>query len=104
MRDNCGDVGAVVVTGSGKAFSAGGDLAFLRRRSEDSGARNSNIMFKFYERFLCVRKLPVPVIAAINGAAIGAGACFATACDMRVAAAGAKIGFTFPTLGLHPGM
>ena len=61
-------------------------------------------MFKFYERFLCVRKLPVPVIAAINGAAIGAGACFATACDMRVAAAGAKIGFTFPTLGLHPGM
>ena len=51
-----------------------------------------------------MRLLPLPVIAAINGPAIGAGLCFALACDIRMAAAHAKFGFTFVGLGLHPGM
>jgi len=45
-----------------------------------------------------------PVVAAINGPAIGAGLCLALACDVRIAAAGAKMGVTFVGLGLHPGM
>jgi enoyl-CoA hydratase len=58
----------------------------------------------FYKRFLAVRALPVPTIAAMNGHAIGAGLCIALACDMRIAVADAKMGMTFTRLGIHPGM
>ena len=88
-------LGAVVLTGEGRAFSAGGDLQFLRSRSKDSPTRNATIMRRFYERFLSLRKLPVPVVAAINGPAIGAGLAVALACDVRIAAEGAKMGITF---------
>lgn len=103
-REETESLGAVVITGAGKAFSAGGDLQFLRNRHKDSPSRNASIMRTFYQRFLCVRSLPVPVIAAINGPAIGAGLCFALACDVRIAAPKAKLGLTFVGLGLHPGM
>lgn len=98
------EYGAVVITGAGKAFSAGGDLSWLRKRHADTPSRNSKIMHEFYNRFLRVRQIPLPVVAAINGPAIGAGLCFAMACDVRVAAKNAKLGFTFVGLGLHPGM
>lgn len=102
--ESCKNLGAVVLTGSGRAFSAGGDLNFLRDRANDTPVRNSVVMRRFYERFLSVRKLPIPVVAAINGPAIGAGLCLALACDVRVASASAKLGITFVGLGLHPGM
>ncbi|CAE7686369.1 unnamed protein product [Symbiodinium sp. KB8] len=104
VAEESSSVGAVVLRGAGRAFSAGGDLEFLRRRNMDSPSRNASIMRRFYERFLSVRRLPVPVVAAINGPAIGAGLCLALACDVRVAAASAKMGVTFVGLGLHPGM
>jgi len=106
LREDCKteDIRAVVVTGNGRAFSAGGDLDFLRDRHHDKPANNAPIMRAFYDGFLCVRTLPVPVIAAINGHAVGAGLCFALACDIRIAAAKAKLGVTFVGLGLHPGM
>lgn len=97
-------LGAVVLTGAGSAFSAGGDMQFLHDRAADSAWRNAQIMRSFYERFLSVRKLPVPVVAAINGPAIGAGLCLALACDIRVASPTARLGVTFVSLGLHPGM
>jgi len=102
--DGSDGLGAVVLTGAGRAFSAGGDLQFLRDRAADTPSRNAVIMRRFYERFLSVRRIPVPVIAAINGPAIGAGLCLALACDVRVAAASAPMGITFVGLGLHPGM
>jgi enoyl-CoA hydratase/carnithine racemase len=95
---------AVVLTGAGRAFSAGGDLAFLDARRDDSPTSNAEIMRRFYARFLSIRKLPVPVVACINGPAIGAGLCFAMAADVRVTHDKAKLGFTFVGLGLHPGM
>ena len=97
-------LGAVVLTGAGRAFSAGGDLKFLKARGEDTPYRNSIIMRRFYERFLAVRRLPVPVVAAVNGPAIGAGLALALACDVRIASSDAKMGITFVNLGLHPGM
>lgn len=104
LSGRCDEIGAVVVTGAGKAFSAGGDLQFLRDRAEDSAWRNTAVMRRFYERFLSVRKLPVPTVAAINGPAIGAGLGLALACDVRVASPAAKMGVTFVGLGIHPGM
>lgn len=103
---------AVVLTGAGNAFSAGGDLAMLEAKSragrETPGAAgreaNRAFMRDFYGLFLSVRDLPCPTIAAINGAAIGAGFAVALACDLRVAARDAKLGLNFTQLGIHPGM
>eukprot|EP00595_Chromulina_sp_UTEXLB2642_P000085 CAMPEP_0196761958 /NCGR_PEP_ID=MMETSP1095-20130614/1278_1 /TAXON_ID=96789 ORGANISM="Chromulina nebulosa, Strain UTEXLB2642" /NCGR_SAMPLE_ID=MMETSP1095 /ASSEMBLY_ACC=CAM_ASM_000446 /LENGTH=178 /DNA_ID=CAMNT_0042112103 /DNA_START=213 /DNA_END=749 /DNA_ORIENTATION=- len=61
-------------------------------------------MIDFYNSFLCIKNIPVPTIAVINGAAIGAGLCMTLACDIRIANENAKLGFTFPKLGIHPGM
>jgi len=104
LVDDPSEYGCAVVTGSGRAFSAGGDLDWLRLRTRDTPSRNSKIMHDFYNKFLRVREIPIPVICALNGAAIGAGFCFAMACDIRIASEKAKLGFTFVGLGLHPGM
>jgi enoyl-CoA hydratase len=101
------DLRVVVLTGAPPAFSAGGDLAMLEelaRRTRDEGFDASETMRAFYRRFLTVRDLPVPVIAAINGHAVGAGLCVALACDLRIVAEDAKVGLNFARLGLHPGM
>lgn len=106
MRDHARNqnIRACIVTGDGDAFSAGGDLNWLRERHSTSAYLNSLIMLDFYNRFLCIRDIHVPTIAAINGAAIGAGLCMTLACDIRVVSDSAKLGFTFPKLGIHPGM
>lgn len=59
-------------------------------------------MQKFYARYMSLRTLQVPLVAAINGPAIGAGLCISLFADVRVAAKDAKMGFTFVNLGLHP--
>lgn len=103
------DVRAVVITGSGSAFSAGGDMEMietLARQAQQGDARASvqAFMRSFYALFLSIRSLPVPTLAAINGHAIGAGLCVALACDIRYIAREAKVGLNFTKLGLHPGM
>ncbi len=102
-----GSVRAVVLTGAAPAFSAGGDLAMLEelgRRTREEGFDATEHMRAFYRRFLSVRELPQPVVAAINGHAVGAGLCVALACDLRIVADDAKVGLNFAKLGLHPGM
>lgn len=95
---------AVVITGAGSAFSAGGDVTFLQNRISDTRDGNIAEMRAFYDRFLCLRTLPIPVIAAINGHAIGAGFCVALACDFRVVSEKARLALNFTRLGIHPGM
>lgn len=95
---------AVVLTGEGRAFSAGGDLQFLLDRAKDTPSRNGVLMRDFYSLYLNLRKLELPLVGAINGPAIGAGMGIALFCDVRVATTEAKMGFTFVNLGLHPGM
>jgi enoyl-CoA hydratase len=95
---------AVILTGAGKAFSAGGHLGMLEAKRSKTPEENRRGMMAFYDSFLCMRELHVPLIAAINGAAVGAGLCVACACDIRIATSSAKLGFTFLKLGLHPGM
>jgi enoyl-CoA hydratase len=101
------DLRAVVVTGEPPAFSAGGDLGMLEdlaRRTREEGFDATETMREFYARFLTLRDLPVPVIAAVNGHAVGAGLCVALACDLLLVAEDAKVGLNFAKLGLHPGM
>lgn len=97
-------VRAVVVTGAGTAFCSGGDTSWIASEPDASVDRLRTRMLAFYRAWLSIRRLEVPTIAAVNGAAIGAGLCVALACDIRYAAAGAKLGAPFVKLGMHPGM
>ena len=97
-------VRAVVVTGEGRGFCSGGNLSWLAQDPDATVDDLRRRMLPFYRAWLSIRRLEVPTIAAINGAAIGAGLCVALACDIRYAARGAKMGVPFTKLGIHPGM
>jgi enoyl-CoA hydratase len=95
---------AVVVTGQGSAFCSGGNTSWIASEPDASVADLRARMLPFYRAWLSIRELEVPTIAAVNGAAIGAGLCLALACDLRYAAAGARLGVPFVKLGMHAGM
>ncbi len=98
------EVRVVILTGAGRAFSAGGNLDIIERRTRKRSAVNQREMVGFYNRFLSILKIEAPVIAMINGPAIGAAFCMTMACDLRVASTNAKMGVNFVKLGLSPGM
>ena len=95
---------AVILSGKNDVFSAGGDLNFLKSFAKKTIAENERDMEKFYSFFLSIRSLPIPVIGAINGHAIGAGFSLALAADIRIFANEGKYCFNFVKLGIHPGM
>ncbi len=97
-------VRAVVLGGLHGTFSSGGDLRMLERLRHVPAAEAQAFMLGFYRRYLSVLELKVPVIAAVEGAAIGAGLCVAMACDLCVVDEDAKLALNFVQLALHPGM
>lgn len=98
------DVRVVVVTGEGSAFCSGGNPAWIAGEPDASVDYLRTRMIAFYRAWLAIRRLEVPTVAAINGHAVGAGLCLALACDIRYAAAGAKLSAPFVKLGMNPGM
>jgi enoyl-CoA hydratase/carnithine racemase len=96
-------VRCVVITGAGRAFCSGADLAGLRADASGGLLQLREKLGNFYNVFLGIRELPMPVIGAINGGAIGAGLNLALCCDVRIAGRSAKFGATFVHLGIHPG-
>ena len=89
-------VGAIIVTGAAPAFCAGANLGNLAEADGES-------LTKIYEGFLRIARTSLPTIAAVNGAAVGAGMNLALCCDVRIAAHRAKFDTRFLQIGLHPG-
>lgn len=94
----------IVLTGAGPAFCAGGDFEELARLSEADPAQAAVDLYSGYQRMVrAVREVDVPVIAAVNGPAMGAGMDLALACDLRIASTQAKFGQVWVKLGIIPG-
>jgi methylglutaconyl-CoA hydratase len=93
---------AVVVTGEGAAFSAGGDAEWMRRARTYGDAENLRDAAALAAMLRAVDECPVPVLARVNGAAIGGGCGLIAACDIAVAAEEAQFGFSEVRLGLAP--
>jgi 2-(1,2-epoxy-1,2-dihydrophenyl)acetyl-CoA isomerase len=91
-------VGAVVLTGAGRAFCVGGDLKAAA--VERSPEQRLEILRQRHRIVLAVRQHPKPIIAMVNGAAYGAGLGLMLACDLRLGAASAKFGTAFVRMGL----
>lgn len=101
------EVNVIIITGAGKHFCAGGDIKAMKAKT-DMFAGDCLELQKLYEYgiqqiALTVESISKPIIAAINGAAIGAGLDLACMCDLRYSSTEAKLGETFSKLALVPG-
>jgi 2-(1,2-epoxy-1,2-dihydrophenyl)acetyl-CoA isomerase len=96
-------VNVVVITGAGRAFCAGGDLGALGKGRQTGATHELEPLLRAgMQMVLKMRTMPQPVIAAVNGAAAGAGMNIALAADIRIAAEEATFGQNFAKVGLFP--
>ena len=97
---------ALVLTGSGKAFCAGGDITWFRKGMEDEEVDlPANVRHGadvLHQGIIDLRRIPYPVIGAINGPAAGAGFSLALACDLRIAAESAFFAPAYGRIGASP--
>ena len=94
------DIKVLIITGEGKAFAAGADIAEMAGKTQDQAVQFSKVGQK---TFRSLELLPQPVIAAVNGFALGGGCELALACDFRIASSKAKFGQPEVNLGVIPG-
>lgn len=98
---------AIILTGAGKAFSAGGDLKAMKNREGNFAGSPADIRAAYknniHKLVKAIWNIEVPVISAINGAAIGLGCDVACLGDIRIASTNARFGITFLKIGLIPG-
>jgi methylglutaconyl-CoA hydratase len=95
---------AVVIRGSGKDFCSGADLAALRKIADSSHEENLDDAKQLMDLFIQIRRLRVPVIAAVHGRALAGGAGLATACDIVLATRSARFGYPEVKIGFVPAM
>ncbi|HLF70259.1 MAG TPA: enoyl-CoA hydratase/isomerase family protein, partial [Actinomycetota bacterium] len=94
----------IILTGAGSAFCAGGDFDELKRMAGKPAKEAADMLYSgFQSMILAIRRVDIPVIAAINGHAMGAGMDLALACDLRVASRSAKLGQVWVKVGIIPG-
>ncbi|MDR2992098.1 MAG: crotonase/enoyl-CoA hydratase family protein [Burkholderiaceae bacterium] len=100
-------VRVAILTGAGSAFSSGGNVKAMRERLGHGGAEGVNTRYSYRDGIqrmvLAVCNVEVPLIAAVNGPAIGAGNDLACMCDIRIAAENAIFAESFVKLGIIPG-
>eukprot|EP00163_Fabomonas_tropica_P027135 TRINITY_DN5146_c0_g1_i1.p1 TRINITY_DN5146_c0_g1~~TRINITY_DN5146_c0_g1_i1.p1 ORF type:complete len:268 (+),score=38.58 TRINITY_DN5146_c0_g1_i1:316-1119(+) len=105
--NTCDEVSVLVITGAGSAFSAGGNIRDMAERGGDFAGTPAECAERYRRGIqripLAMQAVEVPVIAAVNGPAIGAGFDLANMADVRIAAESAKFGETFLNLGIIPG-
>jgi 2-(1,2-epoxy-1,2-dihydrophenyl)acetyl-CoA isomerase len=94
------EVLAVIISGEGKAFCAGGDLKWVLGTPGDNPAAFHNLAARFHQAILEIRRMRKPVIAAVNGVAAGGGFSLALACDFRVMAESAVMRQAYTSAGL----
>jgi 2-(1,2-epoxy-1,2-dihydrophenyl)acetyl-CoA isomerase len=99
------DLAGITVTGQGKAFCAGGDLGWLSVYEGEPDAAFHELASRYHQAILEIRRMPKPVVAAINGLAAGGGFSLALACDFRVMEESAvlKQGYTSNGLSIDGG-
>lgn len=101
------NIRTIVITGAGKHFCAGGDIVDMKNQTGMFAGEPNELREKYKKGIqkipMCFQNISTPVIAMINGAAIGAGLDLACMCDIRIASDNAKFGETFAKLGLVPG-
>jgi enoyl-CoA hydratase/carnithine racemase len=99
--DRCVDARVIVITGQGRGFCSGGDVDGIISHLFAEDARGLLEFTRMTGALIqSIREVRRPVIAAVNGVAVGAGAVIAAACDLRIAAESARFGFVFPKVGL----
>lgn len=92
-----------VITGAGRAFSAGGDIGMMMElKTQFQSTRVRSFLEAGHELVQQMRRLPKPILASLNGPAAGAGMNLALACDLRIASDRATLAQSFINLGLHP--
>jgi 2-(1,2-epoxy-1,2-dihydrophenyl)acetyl-CoA isomerase len=101
------NIRVVIITGEGKAFSAGGDIKAMKEKTGYFKGNSAEIADAYRKEVHRIVKsfwgIQVPVVAAINGPAVGLGFDIASMCDIRIASTNAKFGIPFLKIGLIPG-
>jgi methylglutaconyl-CoA hydratase len=98
------DVRAVLLTGAGPDFCSGADLSALQKISESSALDNLEDARSLMELYALIRRVRVPVVAAVRGRALAGGCGLATACDIVLAASSARFGYPEVRIGFVPAM
>lgn len=101
------EITVIIIRGSGKAFSAGGDVQAMKDKSGMFQGDSNELRMRYMQGIQkipkCMEDLSKPIIAMVNGAAVGAGCDLAMMCDLRIGCEESRFGETFAKLGLVPG-